>query len=75
MYPKAAELEILKNNIQAKGRSIYYIRTEGGGVKEVANFANNSTDRLREMQMKREGVQNPEYFANVINGFPPNGAT
>ena len=33
-----------------KGRSIYYVRTEGGGgLKEVANFANDSTDRLREM--------------------------
>ena len=34
-----------------KGRSIYYVRvrTKGGeGVKEVPNFANNSTDGLRE---------------------------
>ena len=36
----------------------------------MANFANNSTDRLREMQMKGEEVQNPEYFANLINGCP-----
>ena len=36
----------------------------------MANFANDSTDRLREMQIKGEGVQNPENFANVINGCP-----
>ena len=35
-------------------------------MKEVANFANDSTDRLREMQTR--GVQNPENFANVMNG-------
>ena len=46
--------------------------TEGGrGVKEVANFANDKTDRLRETANKGgEGVQNPENFANVINGCP-----
>ena len=53
-----------------KGRSIYYVRTEGGeGVKEVANFANDKTDRLRETANKG-GVQNPNNFANVINGCP-----
>ena len=33
------------------GRSIYYVRTEGGGrwVRKMANFANDSTDRLPEM--------------------------
>ena len=31
-----------------KGRSIYYFRTEGEGVREVANYANDGTDRLRE---------------------------
>ena len=32
-----------------KGRSIYYVRTEGvRGVREVANYANDKTDRLRE---------------------------
>ena len=42
-----------------------------GGLKEVANFANDSTDRLREMRTRGgEGVQNPGNFANVINGCP-----
>ena len=40
-------------------------------MKELANFANESTDRLRETANKGgEGVQNPENFANVINGCP-----
>ena len=40
-------------------------------MKEVANFANDKTDRLRETANKGgEGVQNPENFANVINGCP-----
>ena len=35
----------------------------------MANFANDSTDRLREMQTRGgEGVQNPENFAYVLNG-------
>ena len=38
-------------------------------MKEVADFANDSTDRLREIANKG-GVQNPENFANVINGCP-----
>ena len=40
-----------------KGRSIYYVRTEGGGggVREVANCANDSTDRLRENANKGGG--------------------
>ena len=43
----------------------------GRGVKEVANFANDKTDRLRETANKGgEGVQNPENSANVINGCP-----
>ena len=34
-------------------------------------LANDSTDRLREMRTRGgEGVQNPENFANVINGCP-----
>ena len=36
----------------------------------MANFANDSTDRLREIANKGGGVQNPEKFANVINGCP-----
>ena len=40
-------------------------------MKEVANFANDKTDRLRETANKGgEGVQNPENSANVINGCP-----
>ena len=40
-------------------------------MKEVANFVNDKTDRLRETANKGgEGVQNPENFANVINGCP-----
>ena len=40
-----------------------------GGLKEVANFANDSTDRLREMRTRGgEGVQNPENLAYVLNG-------
>ena len=42
----------------------------GEGVKKVANFANDSTDRLREVRTEGEGAQNPENFANVINGCP-----
>ena len=39
-------------------------------MKEVANFANDSTDRLRETANKGgEGAPNPENFANVINGY------
>ena len=38
-------------------------------MREVANYANDKTDRLRENANKGgEGVQNPENFANVING-------
>ena len=38
----------------------------------MANFANDSTDRLRETANKGgEGVQNPKNFANVINECPP----
>ena len=37
----------------------------------MANYANDSTDRLRENVNKGgEGVQNPVNFANVINGCP-----
>ena len=37
----------------------------------MANYANDTTDRLRENANKGgEGVQNPENFANVINGCP-----
>ena len=40
-------------------------------MREVANYANDSTDRLRENANEGgEGVQNPENFANVINGCP-----
>ena len=35
----------------------------------MANYANDSTDRLRE-NANEGGVQNPENFANVINGCP-----
>ena len=46
-------------------------RGGGRGVRKVANCANDSTDRLRENANKGgEGVQNPENFANVINGCP-----
>ena len=41
----------------------------------MANFANDSTDRLCEMRMKAEGVKNPEKFANVINGCPLRSST
>ena len=37
-----------------KGRSIYYVRIEGGGGFKIAN---GSTDRLREMQIKGEGLK------------------
>ena len=42
-------------------------------MREVANYANDSTDRLRENANeggRGEGVQNPENFANVINECP-----
>ena len=40
-------------------------------MKELANFANDKTDRLRETANKGgKGVQTPENFANVINGCP-----
>ena len=46
----------------------------GRGVRKVANCANDSTDRLRENANEGgEGVQNPENFANVINGCPLRG--
>ena len=41
----------------------------GGGGREVANYANDSTDRLRDIANKAS-IQNPENFANVINGCP-----
>ena len=44
-----------------------------GGVKEVANFVKDSADRLREIANKGEGVQNPKYFAKVINRCPYRG--
>ena len=44
-------------------------------MKEVANVANDSTDRLREIANKGVGVQNPENFANVINGCPLSSQT
>ena len=57
------------SSAQNKRQSIYYVRTEvGEGAKEVANFANDSTDGSREMRTKREGVQNIEKLTNVING-------
>ena len=34
----------------------------------MANNANDKTDRLGENANKGEGVENPENFANVING-------
>ena len=55
------------------GPFITFAPRGGGGVKEVANFANDKTDRLRETANKGgEGVQNPENSANVINGCPLN---
>ena len=36
----------------------------------MANYANDSTDRLSENANEGGGVQNPENFANVINGCP-----
>ena len=53
-----------------------FISEGGEWVKGVANFANNSTDRLREVQTKRRGrvqnTENTENFANVINRRPLN---
>ena len=49
---------------------ITFAPRRGEGVK-LPKFANDSTDRLREMRTKgREVVQNPGNFANVINGCP-----
>ena len=66
---------LVGDSILFKGRSIYYVHAErgGGGLKNCPNLRmtvqNDSTDRLREMRTKgREGVQNPENFANIING-------
>ena len=55
-----------------KGRSIYYVRTEGGGgLKKLPKFANDRTDRLREMRTKGgEGGQIPDISANVLHGSP-----
>ena len=42
-------LRNISSVIYCKGRSIYYVRTKGGrGLREMANYANDSTDRLRE---------------------------
>ena len=50
--------------------STYALRGEEG-LKNLLNSAYNSTDRLGEMRAReREGVKNPENFANVINGCP-----
>ena len=54
-----------------KGRSIYYVRNEGEGARNLPKNANNTSDRVHEMQMKgREEVKNPENLANAINGCP-----
>ena len=46
-----------------------YVRTKGlRGATKMVNFVNDNTDRLHETTNK--GVQNPENFANVINGCP-----
>ena len=40
----------------------------GRWVQKLPKFANDSTDRLREMRTRvREGFQNPENFADVLN--------
>ena len=41
------------------------------GLKKLADFANNSTDRLREKRTKgREGVKKAVKSAYVLNGSP-----
>ena len=49
-----------------------YVTAEGEGVsKKWPIFAYDSTDRLREKRTRGgEGVQNPEKFAYVLNGWP-----
>ena len=56
----------------------YDVHTEGGGLKNCQILRTNSTDRLREMRTRgREGVKNPENFANVLYKWSPstNGHT
>ena len=55
------------------GLSIYYVRTkgEGGGVKKLPKFANNSTDRLCEMQTKGGGDLNSRKICKRNKLMPP----
>ena len=49
--------------LHMRGDPFIMFPPRGRGIKEMANFANDSTDRLCEMRMKGEGVENPEKFA------------
>ena len=71
MHSKTDGVSNTLNTLRGDPFTTFAFAPRGGGVKEVANFANDSTDRLRETANKGgEGVQNPENFANVINGCP-----
>ena len=51
-----------------RGPFIKDVRTEGGGgLRNLEILRTNKTDRLREMRTRgREGVQNPENFADIL---------
>ena len=51
-----------------KGASIKYVRTEGGAGPKIGRFCGQTV--LRKCGQGGEGVQNPENFADVLNGSP-----
>ena len=55
-----------------RGRYLNDVRTEGGGSKNCSILGTNSTDRLREMQMKGGGggVKKSENIADVLCTCP-----
>jgi len=54
------------------GESIKYVHAERGeGVKEMANFAYDSTERLSEMLIQGGGRdKNSQKFGCVLHGYP-----
>ena len=63
--PRSSETS--SGKLFGKGRYLNDVRTEGeGGFKNCWILRTNSTDRLREMRMKGEGVKKSKNFADVI---------